>query len=470
MSEEKLLEDKRSDETLGAFLGRIREYHGLSIDQLSESLRISKTNLQAIENSDWKKFPVEAYVRSYLNTICRKFCLDTSVVLDIFVAERNGVKLKVASKTFLPVAEKKNSPLNAVASKGTAQKNVTPVEMKAKAAPVESALVVENKAVETATIVENKTVVVENKQDASAEKKEAVVNVVKKASPVEVKLSNSAGETPAAKPVVIKVEPPKFVVKKEPPVARSEATAAQPSQDAERGSAKNVKESPRASFFEEESPKKKNAAVWVVAILFLLACAFAVILLLDKGIITLKTNEPSESVTTAVVADLAAVPSDAEMPEGAILADTAAEAAAAKASQKKHTLTQAEVDEAVKKSGLPASATIFISSDSKVAAVSAATAPVSDNGRTKLELIGSGQMTSWVGLRYDDEDDEFVKEANLSTPDSKLVYNATDTLYVVIGESRAIAKMILNGVETPLPPVKFGRVARFRVYDGRVLP
>ena len=48
MSEEKLLEDKRSDETLGAFLGRIREYHGLSIEQLSESLRISKTNLQAI--------------------------------------------------------------------------------------------------------------------------------------------------------------------------------------------------------------------------------------------------------------------------------------------------------------------------------------------------------------------------------------------------------------------------------------
>ena len=124
-------------------------------------------------------------------------------------------------------------------------------------------------------------------------------------------------------------------------------------------------------------------------------------------------------------------------------------------------------NKAVKKAeNLPASATIFISSSSKKDSV---TGPVSDNGRTKIELVGSGEMRSWVGIKRDEDDDDFVKEANIATVDNKLVYSANGTLYIVIGEPRAIGKMYLNGVETPLPTPKFGRVVRFSVYDGRVL-
>ena len=132
-------------------------------------------------------------------------------------------------------------------------------------------------------------------------------------------------------------------------------------------------------------------------------------------------------------------------------------------------MTQADVDKAVKQAeNLPASATIFISSTSKKD-TAVVTGPVSDNGRTRIELVGSGEMRSWVGIKRDEDDDEFVKEANIATVDNKLVYTASGTLYIVIGEPRAIGKMYLNGVETPVPVPKFGRVARFSVYDGRVL-
>jgi hypothetical protein len=151
-----------------------------------------------------------------------------------------------------------------------------------------------------------------------------------------------------------------------------------------------------------------------------------------------------------------------DMPEGAeaVPADSIKD-------EKNETVTQADVDKAVKKAeNLPASATIFISASSKKDTV---TGPVSDNGRTKIELVGSGEMRSWVGIKRDEDDDEFVKEANIATVDNKLVYTASGTLYIVIGEPRAIGKMYLNGVETPLPVPKFGRVARFSVFDGRVL-
>jgi hypothetical protein len=120
-----------------------------------------------------------------------------------------------------------------------------------------------------------------------------------------------------------------------------------------------------------------------------------------------------------------------------------------------------------KAENLPASATIFLSSTSKKDTT--VTGPVSDNGRTRIELVGSGEMRSWVGIKRDEDDDDFVKEANIATVDNKLVYTASGTLYIVIGEPRAIGKMYLNGVETPVPVPKFGRVARFSVYDGRVL-
>ena len=308
------LEEKNPNERLGDFLARVRESQGLSIEDLAERTKISVKMLHFIEASDWKSLPVEAYVRSYLNSVSSKLGLDTKAILKMYTQE-------VGSSYEIRETE----PI----------KNIAPVTE------------------------------------------------------------------------------------------------------------------------DEKKPRSKAVPIVIVAILVLLIVGLHFVTR-DNATSDAKANPPA-----AVAADDSSEVNQ-DMPEGAIKVpvDSIKD-------EKNETVTQAEVDKAVKKAeNLPASATIFISSTSKKDTV---TGPVSDNGRTRIELVGSGEMRSWVGIKRDEDDDEFVKEANIATVDNKLVYTASGTLYIVIGEPRAISKMYLNGVETPVPVPKFGRVARFSVYDGRVL-
>ena len=307
------LDEKNPNERLGEFLARVRESQGLSIDDLSDRTKISVKMLHFIEASDWKSLPVEAYVRSYLNSVSSKLGLDPKGVLKLYAEE-------VGSNFVTPDME----PM----------KNIAPMTD------------------------------------------------------------------------------------------------------------------------EEKQPRSKAVPIAIVVIvaLFIVGLHFV-----TKG-----DAADSNANPPAVVAAEDSSEISQDMPEGAeaVPADSIKD-------EKNETVTQADVDKAVKKAeNLPASATIFISASSKKDTV---TGPVSDNGRTKIELVGSGEMRSWVGIKRDEDDDEFVKEANIATVDNKLVYTASGTLYIVIGEPRAIGKMYLNGVETPVPVPKFGRVARFSVFDGRVL-
>ncbi|ACX76113.1 conserved hypothetical protein [Fibrobacter succinogenes subsp. succinogenes S85] len=310
------LEEKNPNERLGDFLARVRESQGLTIEDLSERTKISVKMLHFIESSDWKSLPVEAYVRSYLNSVSSKLGLDTKAILKMY-AEEVGSSYEV----------REAEPI----------KNIAPMTE------------------------------------------------------------------------------------------------------------------------EEKKPRSKAVPIAIVVILVLLVVGLHFV-----------TRENSSSDASAnppsVVAAEDSTEVNQDMPEGAIKVpvDSIKD-------EKNEKVTQAEVDKAVKKAeNLPASATIFISSTSKKDTATV-TGPVSDNGRTRIELVGSGEMRSWVGIKRDEDDDDFVKEANIATVDNKLVYTASGTLYIVIGEPRAIGKMYLNGVETPVPVPKFGRVARFSVYDGRVL-
>ena len=310
------LEEKNPNERLGDFLARVRESQGLSIEDLSERTKISVKMLHFIESSDWKSLPVEAYVRSYLNSVSSKLGLDTKAILKMY-AEEVGSSYEV----------REAEPI----------KNIAPMTD------------------------------------------------------------------------------------------------------------------------EEQKPRSKAVPVAIVIILALFIVALHFV---TKG----KTTSDDGTNPPAVVAAEDSTEVNQDMPEGAIKVpvDSIKD-------EKNEKVTQAEVDKAVKKAeNLPASATIFISSTSKKDTATV-TGPVSDNGRTRIELVGSGEMRSWVGIKRDEDDDDFVKEANIATVDNKLVYTASGTLYIVIGEPRAIGKMYLNGVETPVPVPKFGRVARFSVYDGRVL-
>ena len=322
------LAEKMPDEKLGAFIARIREERGISVESLSAATKVSVAYIKAIEAGEWKSFPVAAYVRGYLHSICNKLNLDYPQVLKAYNAESG--------------------------------------------APVNNDF-----------------------ED---------VSVGRKISPLQ------EGET-----------------------------------------------------------KKKSMAVPVVILLLVAAFLVASHFLDLQGLAERSNSEPASTDTPAVVAEDPA--QNQEMPEGAeaVSADSSAKDSAANRFAVDASVSQAVVDEAVKKkTELPASATIFISSDSKKDTAKAETV-TPKTSKTSFVLIGSGEALSWVGLKRREDSNNFLKEANISRAGVRMVYNTNDTLCVTIGDPNAIAKMLLNGVETPLPPMKAGRVTRFRVYGGVIV-
>lgn len=320
------VEEKRPDERLGEYIARVREARGMSVEELSSVTKLTVANVKAIEASDWKAFPVAAYVRGYLNSISTKLNLDQKMVLQCYSAEMG----LAPSHEF---------------------------------------------------------------DDVSNHNKIAPVT--------------------------------------------------------------------------EDETKPKSKAVPVVLILLVLAFLVASHFLDLASLAESQNAEPAAKAEPAAVEEVVEIQ---EVPEGAeivpvdsvkndtTIADTSAE--------KNQSLSQAVVDEAVKKSDLPASATIFISSDSKKTD-SVAVAPATK--KTNFVLVGSGETLSWVGLKRRENDSAFLKEANVAKAGVRMVYNTQDTLCVIIGDPKAISKMLLNGVETPLPEMKAGRVTRFRVYGGKIV-
>lgn len=328
------IEDKRPDERLGAYLARAREAKSMTVADLATATRLSEKNISLIEAGDWKAFPVQAYLRGYLNSVSVKLGLDSKRVLDWYAAE-NGSKF---------------ASLLTDLSDGSSGKS-----------------------------------------------------------------SGSA--------------------------------------EGEGGS--------------------KGKVIVIILVVIGLALVVASKFLKD---VTPAQSAP-EPVKTEAVEEEPAVETPTEMPEGAeavpadsMNADTSAAQVApadtAKAAPAKdQPISQAVVDEAIKKSDRPASATIFLSSDSKTEEAKAAPAGAS----SKLILVASGEMRTWIGIKHNEDDTSFLKESNLSKAGTRMVYESSDTLYVVVGEPRAISKFYLNGKEVPLPGMKFGRVTKFRVFGGKVI-
>ncbi len=332
------IEDKRPDERLGAYLARAREAKSMSVADLATATRLSEKNVNLIEAGDWKAFPVQAYLRGYLNSISVKLGLDSKRVLDWYAAE-NGSKFASLLTDLSDGSQDKGS------SSGG---------------------------------------------DENSSKGKVIVIIL-----VVIGLALVVAS--------------KFF---------KEVTPAQPVQEA----------APAA--VQEEEPAMEPAEM-------------------PEG----AEAVPADSLNTDSTATEAK-------------SQTTPAANAAPAPTKDQGISQAVVDEAVKKSELPASATIFLSSDSKNKDEAKA-APA--GASTKLQLVASGEMRTWIGIKHHEDDAAFLKESNLSKAGTRMVYESADTLYVVVGEPRAISKFILNGKEVPLPGMKFGRVTRFRVFGGAVI-
>ena len=322
--------EKRPDEKLGDFIARAREERGMSVDELSVATKVSVTYIKAIEAGEWKKFPVAAYLRGYLHSICNKLNLDLQQVLKAYASE-NGVP---SDNEFVDV---------------------------------------------------------------------------------------SAG-------------------RKIPPL-------------------------------QDEETKKKSLAVPIVIVLLVVAFLVASHFLDLQALAERAVPEQGPAATPVATEDSLV---SQEIPEGAevVPVDSTKDSSAidtSSAAAANGAVSQAVVDEAVKKSDLPASATIFISSDSKKDSAQAKADAAPKTNKTNFVLVGSGETLSWVGLKRREDSNTFLKEANISKAGVRMVYNTNDTLCVTIGDPTAIAKMLLNGVETPLPEMKAGRVTRFRVYGGRIV-
>jgi len=78
------------NERVGDYLHRIRKIRGLELEHLAKSIRLGKNILEAIEANNWSYFPTEAYLRSYIVSLCDKLSLDKNIVLKKFSAEINS--------------------------------------------------------------------------------------------------------------------------------------------------------------------------------------------------------------------------------------------------------------------------------------------------------------------------------------------------------------------------------------------
>lgn len=69
----------------GTFLQRIRLYKNISLDQLSETSRISRPYLLAIETNDFHSLPASVYVRGFISTVSRLLGLPEKKVVDSYM-------------------------------------------------------------------------------------------------------------------------------------------------------------------------------------------------------------------------------------------------------------------------------------------------------------------------------------------------------------------------------------------------
>jgi len=78
------------NEKVGDYLRRIRKTRGVELEHLAKAIRLSKSILESIEANRWSDFPTEAYLRSYIISLCEKLLIDKHAVISKFSLEVNS--------------------------------------------------------------------------------------------------------------------------------------------------------------------------------------------------------------------------------------------------------------------------------------------------------------------------------------------------------------------------------------------
>jgi flagellar biosynthesis protein FlhG len=94
----RVLSPKQIEEALGGDeihwsgenLGKIRRYLSLEIDEVAVEIKVSKHNLQAIEEEDVQALPAPVYLKGFLRGYARALGLDPKQVTDEYLAGITG--------------------------------------------------------------------------------------------------------------------------------------------------------------------------------------------------------------------------------------------------------------------------------------------------------------------------------------------------------------------------------------------
>lgn len=79
-------------EYTGPFLKKIRDYKNVTLDRMAEMTRISKTQLQAIEDENLAKLPADVYVRGYVYQYAKVLKLNPETVAQSFILHFKKLK------------------------------------------------------------------------------------------------------------------------------------------------------------------------------------------------------------------------------------------------------------------------------------------------------------------------------------------------------------------------------------------
>jgi len=74
---------------IGDKLKREREIKGLSYEKISEELKIQPKFLEALEKEDFKQFPAETYLKSFLKTYSEYLGLDSTEILNLYKSSKS---------------------------------------------------------------------------------------------------------------------------------------------------------------------------------------------------------------------------------------------------------------------------------------------------------------------------------------------------------------------------------------------
>lgn len=93
---------------IGDILRRVREKRGDDLGHIAQYLCIRRSYLDAIENSDYEKFPADAYVIGFLRSYAELLGLDGKEAINLYRAEMAGQRKKTLLVMPTPIAESRS--------------------------------------------------------------------------------------------------------------------------------------------------------------------------------------------------------------------------------------------------------------------------------------------------------------------------------------------------------------------------